>query len=115
MQRMSKAWKVEEARVAALFGCRRRPLSGNSRAGLGAGDMMTQSGGQPDIVVEVKSWARMPLAKHADKVRREAAGAPWVLAIHVKGSPNRFAVVDLELLAELWIHSKKNVENLFLG
>lgn len=97
-----KAWKQEERRVAALFNTTRLPLSGNSTANIGSGDIRSDK-----ICVEVKSWARMPLIKHIEKVRKEAKEKPWVLAIHLKGSHNRYGVVDLEWLANLY---KKDIE-----
>ena len=102
-----KAWKLEEQRVARLFGQRRRPLSGNRQAGIGLSDTMNTDGTMPDIFIEVKSWARMPLIKHIEKTRKDAAGIPWLLAIHAKGSHNRFAVVDLEWIASLYVKAKR--------
>jgi hypothetical protein len=98
-----KAWKQEERRVAEYFGLRRRPLSGNSRAGLGAGDLMNLDGTRPSILVEVKSWKRMPLIKHLEKTRAESEqeGVPWVFVIHEKGSQRRFAVCELAFFAKL--------------
>jgi len=101
-----KAWKVEEQRVAALFGWRRRHGSGSDVL-TGKSDVVKPDGGSPELFIEVKSWKHMPLIKTIEKVRQEAAQEakregketkPWVLAIHEKGSQNRFAVVDLEWL-----------------
>jgi len=98
-----KAWKQEERRFAAALGLRRRPLSGNSRAGLGAGDLMNKDGTRPGILVEVKSWKRMPLTKHLEKTRAEAAveGVPWAFGIHEKASQRRFVVCELAYFARL--------------
>lgn len=94
----NKAWKDEERRCAALFGGTRRPLSGNSTAALGAGDVR-----DCPLVIEVKSWKRMPLVKHIEKVKKEAEmeGKPWILAIHKKGSHERYGIVPLSYLAYL--------------
>lgn len=108
--KMAEAWKEEERRVARLFQMRRRPLSGNSSAGLGPGDVMNRDGSQPDIVIEVKSWARMPLIRHIEKVQKEAKGLPWVLVIHEKRAKRRFAICDVEMLAEAW-NAKKDQDD----
>lgn len=95
------AWKKEERRVAEMFGHRRRPLSGNAKAGIGLSDTMNKDGTEAKLFIEVKSWKHMPLIKTITKIRKQAAGKPWILAIHEKGSPNRFGVVELKRLAEL--------------
>lgn len=111
-----KSWKAEEQRVASQFGQRRRPLSGNRQAGIGESDTMNLDGSRAELFVEVKSWGRMPLIKHINKVReqmqKEAKAhnepeKPWLLCIHKKGSHERYAVVDLPWLAELWNENKR--------
>lgn len=98
----NKAWKDEERRVAALFGQRRRPLSGNRQAGIGLSDTMALDGREAELFIEVKSWSRMPLIKHIRKAEEDAKGKPVILAIHSKGSKKRYAVVGMEFLAALY-------------
>lgn len=97
-----KAWKAEEQRVAALFGQRRRPLSGNRKAGIGLSDTMNLDGSEPEVFIEVKSWSRMPLIRHIRKAELDSSGRPVILAIHAKNSKKRYAVVDLHWLASLY-------------
>ena len=101
---MSKAWKQAEARIAALFGHIRRPLSGNSRAHIGMSDTMTPEGTRADIFLEVKHRQAIPFLRMIKETEEKAEEekTPWMFVVHQKRDQHSYAIMDVEQAAKLW-------------
>ena len=97
-------WKAFERRVAAVFGCKRQPLSGSS----GRSDVTRSDSNHPALFIECKyresHAARTLLDATREQAKRERKTA--VVALADKGSPGFVLCVhsdDLDaFVAEYW-------------
>ena len=102
----SSAWKRAEQRLAALFGCKRRPLSGNTS---GRDDQDGSDSTHGVLFLECKLRAKHTVWSLWDACKKRAKGKPVVIGIQEKHRPGMMICVhsdDLDKLCDERIRAR---------